>query len=316
MNYKLLNEIETKRKKFLKGTICLFLIVIIVSVLLAFFKLSDFFALHPLYAILFEAIFLLPVFIAMPIVLSEATKNDIAKISIYDIAGQITGFKPIALSNTEGKDYDAYLPSEIDWNKLPTPPEKVLFDTILPKFDIYNIKLKTMFNGVNELNHEIKMCDLSVFKDWGYGIPTKEFAALLLTVKTDKNLNSITCFQTSDCDEDKLDNNLPKIKVNGKIKVYGNNESIAQKLATPELISILHTLRKQFDVIYAKAVFYNEYIVFVLRDMSDEKELFSYFPLGLSLLRPFDISKKNKAVANFQTLYDLTNRAPDFTKNI
>lgn len=315
MDYKLLQEIEKKRKKFLKGMICFFVILAIIAVLLAFFKLSALFVIHPLFAILLEVIFLLPVFIAVPLVLSEIIKNDIATMSIYDIAGKITGFEPIPLSNTEGKDYDAYLPSEIDWKKLPTPPENILFDTILPKFDIYNIRLKTMFNGLNNLEQEIKMCDLSVFKDWGYCPRTKEFSALLLTVKTNKNLNSITFFQTSSANE-KFGIKLNKIKVLGKIETFGNNEDIARKLATPELISVLNTLRKQFDVIYAKIVFYNEYIVFVLRDMSDEKEIFSYFPLDVSILRPFDISKKNKAVANFQTLYDLTNKVAEFTKNI
>ncbi|MBQ2312812.1 MAG: hypothetical protein II183_01460 [Elusimicrobiaceae bacterium] len=85
-------------------------------------------------------------------------------------------------------------------------------------------------------------------------------------------------------------------------------------MLTPQLKETLNKLKKQFKVEYAKAVFYNEYIVFVLRSFDESQH--NYFPVNISLLTPFDISRAGKAVKNFQTLYDLANQAPEFTKNI
>ena len=87
-----------------------------------------------------------------------------------------------------------------------------------------------------------------------------------------------------------------------------------KQLLTPELSKTLNKLKKQFKVEYAKVVFYNEYIIFVLRSFDEIEH--NYFPVNISLLTPFDISKAGKVVKNFQTLYDLTNQAPEFTKNI
>lgn len=85
-------------------------------------------------------------------------------------------------------------------------------------------------------------------------------------------------------------------------------------MLTPELAEILKKLKKQFKVEYAKVVFYNEYIIFVLRSFDEIEH--NYFPVNISLLTSFDISKAGKAVKNFQTLYNLANQAPEFTKNI
>ena len=314
MNENVIEEINKKRKKFLKVMFYLIAILFIASVLLALFEFKQMFIEHPLFAIILELIFLLPFPIAIQIVYRHSIKKDISMSSIYAFANKITKFKQIPFSNQENREYDSYLPSEIDWSKLPVPPEKILFSTILQKFDIYNIELRTMFKGLNELQQEINLCDLTVFKDFHFGNPEKEFAALILTIKTSKNLNSITYLQTHFAWKEDFDIELSKINLGGNIDVYSNNADIAKKLLTPELAEILNKLKKQFKVEYAKAVFYNEYIVFVLRSF-DEME-HNYFPVNISLLTPFDISKAGKAVKNFQTLYDLANQAPEFTKNV
>lgn len=314
MKENFINVIEEKRKKFLKVMFYLLAISFIVSVLLALFEFKEMFIAHPLFAIILEIIFLSPVLIAIQIFYRNSIKKDISMSSIYAFADKITKFKQIPFSNQENREYDSYLPSEIDWSKLPVPPEKILFSTILQKFDIYNIELRTMFKGLNELQQEINLCDLTVFKDFHFGNPEKEFDALLLTIKTNKNLNTISYFQTHFAFKEDFDIELPKINLGGNIDVYSNHEDVAKKLLTPELAEILNKIKKQFKVEYAKAVFYNEYIVFVLRSFDEENH--NYFPVNISLLTPFNISKAGKAIKNFQTLYDLANQAQEFTKNI
>ncbi len=315
MNENIIKGIEIKRKKFLKVMFYLIAIMFIASVLLALFEFKQMFIEHPLFSLIIELVFLLPFPIAIQIFYTNSVKKDISMSSVYAFADKITKFKQIPFSNQENREYDSYLPSEIDWSKLPVPPEKILFSTILPRFDIYNIELRTMFNGLNNLQQEINLCDLTVFKDFHFGNPEREFSALLLTIKTNKNLNSITYFQTHFAFiKGEFDIKLPKIDLGGNIDVYTNNADISKQLLTPELKETLNKLRKQFKVEYTKAVFYNEYIVFVLRSYDEGEH--NYFPVNISLLTPFDISKAGKAVENFQTLYNLANRAPEFTKNI
>jgi hypothetical protein len=306
MNENFINEINKKRKKIWICLLCSFIFLIFAMCFLQYSKN------YSLLNYIIWGLILLPLIYAC-ISYSSITK-DISNTLIYIIAEQIAKFKKIPLSNLENREYDSYLPSEIDWSQLPTPPEKVLFSTILPKFDIYNIELRNMFNCINNLQQKVNLCELTVFKDFHFGNPEREFSALLLTIKTDKNLNSITYFQTHFAWKEDSNIKLSKINLDGNIDVYSNNEDVAKKLLTPQLKETLNKLKKQFKVEYAKAVFYNEYIVFVLRSFDEIEH--NYFPVNISLLTSFDISKAGKAVKNFQTLYDLANQAPEFTKNI
>ena len=307
MNENFINEINKKRKKIWICLLCSFIFLVSAMCFLQYSKN------YPLLNYIVWGLILLPLIYAC-ISYSCITK-DISDTLVYTIAEQIANFKRIPMSNQENREYDSYLPSEIDGSKLPVPPEKVLFSTILPKFDIYNIELRTMFNCLNNLRKKVNLCELTVFKDFHFGNPEREFSALLLTIKTDKNLNSITYFQTHFAYESKEFNiKLSEIDSIDDIDIYTDNPHIAKKLATPELIKTLNKFKKQFKVEYAKAVFYNEYIVFVLRSFDEIEH--NYFPVNISLLTSFDISKAGKAVKNFQTLYDLANQAPEFTKNI
>ena len=319
MSQDIITEIEKKRKKFLldifKFSCFSIAFVIFVTFFTTYLKFASqmFEYGKPYFYISGITTFVLLVISIL--VYNKVFSQQVSTLVMYAISEKLTGFKLIPLSNQENREYDSYLPSEIDWAKLPVPPEKILFSTILPRFDIYNIELRTMFNGLNNLQQEINVCDLIVIKDFHSGYPKREFSGLLLTIKTDKNLNSITYFQTYFAHtKQEFDVKLPKIDLGGNIDVYSNNADIAKQLLTPELSKILNKLKKQFKVEYAKVVFYNEYIVFILRTY-DEMIEHNYFPVSVSLLTPLNVLKA-AAVKNIQTLYDLANQAPEFKKNI
>ena len=300
MNENFINEINKKRKIICICLLCSFIFLALGVYFFQYPKNS------PLLNYIVWGLILIPIIYAC--ILYSCITKDISDTLVYIIAEKIANFKKIPLSNQENREYDSYWPTDIDWAQLPTPPEKVLFSTILPKFDIYNIELRTMFNGLNNLEQKINLCDLTVFKDLHFGHPKKEFNALLLTIKTNKNINQ----STLNCENEEF--KLTEINSAGDIYPLGDNEDISEKLKTPELIQILDKLKTQFKVDYASVVFYNEYIIFVLRSCDEGEH--NYFPVNISLLRPFDITKAGKAVENFQTLYDLANQAPEFTKNI
>ena len=316
MNNNFINEINKKRKKYLLNALWGSIFVIIGMCLIQVIQLKTS-AYKELTFICVNLFVTLPIVIGVFVTCSKIFSHNVSLMTIYAIADQLKGFKKIPLTNLENREYDSYLPSEIDWAKLPVPPEKVLFSTILQRFDIHHIELRTMFSGINNSQQPVNLSELTVFKDFHFGQPEKVFNALILTVKTDKNLNSITYFQTHfDYLKEEFDAKLTKINLAKNIDTYTDNTDIARKLATPELMQLLTKLKKQFKVECAKVVFHNEYIVFVLRSLEEEGYMHNYFPVNISLLTPFDITKAGKAVENFQTIYDLANKAPDFTKNV
>lgn len=199
------------------------------------------------------------------------------------------------------------------------PPTKILFSFTIKESDIHSILVKNMFTGFNKAGQDIKLCNILFYRNVG-NKPCCNFNGLILTVKTNKNLNSTTYLQTdirflgiNMSDEP----NLPKIELPNlstkKINTYSNNPNVAEKLASPVLCDTLTNLKNLFQVPQAQVIFYNEYVIFVL---GSGFEMHKFFPLDMSLFRRFDISKAGKAIINFKTLYDLTNKIEYFTKNI
>lgn len=159
---------------------------------------------------------------------------------------------------------------------------------------------------------------------------TYDFVAGMICVKNSKNLNSITYFKTNNYPkgtkkeiiEEKSKLVLPKIEnytaADYNIDVYGDNPAVAEKLASKELFETLQNIKRELNLLYIKAVFYNKYIFFILRDKNMETGINWVFPLFISIpfFKSIDYPLLNRGVSNFKLLTDLADKAPDFTKNI
>ena len=143
----------------------------------------------------------------------------------------------------------------------------------------------------------------------------------LITVKTFKNLHSTTTFKTYESDnfDQYLKSKLPEIDLpsadSADIEVTGNDINIAEKLATPELFSTLQTLKEEFDLHFAKAVFYDNLIIFALKHQEYTSFKYETFFIKLPIFKDIDFSLLKQAAVNFKVLTDLANNAQDFTKN-
>ena len=156
---------------------------------------------------------------------------------------------------------------------------------------------------------------------------TAQFNADIILIKNTKNLNSVTYFRTNNYPaktdkkiiEERSKLELPKIELanaaENNIDVYGNNPSVAEKLATKELCSALQSIKEQFKPYYVKAVFYNDHIIFALRNADRFREVFPLY-IKIPKFKSIDYQLVEQAVNNFKTLTDLADKAPEFTKNI
>ena len=159
---------------------------------------------------------------------------------------------------------------------------------------------------------------------------TYSFEAPMLAVQNSKDVRSMTYFQTNNYPpktkkeiiEEKSELELQKVEMNGaaeyNIDVYTDNKDVAEKLATKELFIALQTIKRQFDLYYVKAVFSNDYIVFLLRDKNIENSARWLFPLFIKIpfFKSIDYPLLDKAASNFKALTDLADKAESFTKNI
>lgn len=157
-----------------------------------------------------------------------------------------------------------------------------------------------------------------------------QFAATMIAVKNPKNLNSVTYFKTNNYPdgtskkimEEKSKLVLPKMELPNAMKydidIYTDNQTVAEKLATQELFETLQNIKKRLNLLYIKAVFYDDNIFFILRDKNMETSSAWTFPLfiKISFFNNIDHPLIDQAIDNFTVLTDLANRALEFTQNI
>ena len=156
---------------------------------------------------------------------------------------------------------------------------------------------------------------------------TKEsFYATLIVVKMPENLNSITCFKTTNypkgirkkvcLEKSKLD--LPKIELPAaaQFDICGNNPSIAEKLAKQEFLSSVLNLKERLGLTYVKVLFHDDIIVFVLRQKDFDILNYRTFFIKIPVLKNIDKQLLDQAVNNFRLLTEVANKAADFTKNL
>ena len=225
------------------------------------------------------------------------------------------------------------------WNTELIPPKEIMLSAILPIyivpivnvsfFDSLTLSLKNAFSCDNDsLTKAITQIQYISKAERRRGEPLLQFYAGIITIKNSKNLGSITYFQTNNYPngtdkniiKEKSELELPKIELaeanQHDIDVYSNDKNVAEKLATPELFSTIQNIKQQFNSYYVKAVFYNDYIIFVLRN--DRWGFLKYptFSIQIPLFKNIDYPLLEQAVNNFKLLTDLANQAPEFTKNI
>ena len=181
---------------------------------------------------------------------------------------------------------------------------------------------------LNKTITQIQYLDASKGSNKNNRKPMFQFFAGMITVRNSKNLNSITCFQTNNypegTDNDIINEHselqLPKIELGEayqyNIDIYSDNQSVAEKLATTELFSVMQSIKQQFNLYYVKAVFYNDYIIFVLRHNGWGFLKYPTFSIKIPIFQNIDYPLLEQAVNNFKLLTDLANQAPEFTKNI
>lgn len=106
MNYKIIDEIEKKRKKFFKNIFICFAILSLVSYFLAMFGFSEYFERYFWSSIIFANIPLLPLWISIPIVLRWQAREEISAMALAAVCEQFTGFKFVPPFNSKNKYYD------------------------------------------------------------------------------------------------------------------------------------------------------------------------------------------------------------------
>lgn len=277
---------------------------------------------------------LLLIMVVLPLFMSYFFIRKAEKILVPYILSQCPDWKMIVSVSKNMK-----FTKKEQWNTELIPPKEIMLSSILPIyivpivnvsfFDSLTLSLKNAFSYDNDsLTKAITQIQYISKAERRRGEPLLQFYAGIIAIKNSKNLSSITYFQTNNYPngtdkniiKEKSELELPKIELaeahQHNIDVYSNNKSIAEKLATPELFSIIQNIKQQFNSYYVKAVFYNDYIIFVLRN--DRWGFLKYptFAIKIPLFKNIDYPLLEQAVNNFKTLTDLANQAPEFTKNI
>lgn len=210
------------------------------------------------------------------------------------------------------------------WNAEILPPQEFVFSSILPGYNAM-FHLTDAFSSEDTLKSisQIQYAEISKRVD-----KKPIYISTLINVKTSKDLQSTTHFKTNnypqktnkDIIQEKHKIELPKIELSNakenNIDVYSDNQTIAEKLATPELFSAMQNIKEQLNLPYVEAIFHDDKIIFVLRhkgyNMLDYQGFFIHIPLFKSI----DYPLIEQAINNFKTLTDLANQAPKFTENV
>lgn len=223
------------------------------------------------------------------------------------------------------------------WGSGLLPPEDIMFSNVLPVYvsPILNITIamdlfiRDSFAYDNNVDKTISQIQyLSRNNSRNSRNNRFSFYAGIIKVKNNKNLGSITYFQTNNYpkgtekyitkENAKLE--LPKIEVpeayQYNIDVYTDNPSIAEKLATQDLFITMQTVKQQFNLKYIKVIFANDYTIFVLRHSGWGFLSYPTFGIKIPLFKDIDYPLMDRAVNNFKTLTCLADKATGFIKDI
>ena len=302
-------------------------IVLIIFICLSIFKIIP-------VKIDFILVVSIAIIMVLPVLMFHFFVRKVEKILVPYVLSQCSDWN-MDVSFSKNLDFK----KNTEWNTDLIPPKEYMLSTVLPVFvlPLVNIKLfdsqllLSLRNAFSHNNDTLKRTITQIqyiSRSSGKGKPVLQFYAGMISVRNTKNLNSITYFQTKnypkgtdkDIIKEKPELELPKINLADayqyNIDVYSNNQSVAEKLATQDLFSTMQSIKQQLNLCYVKAVFYNDYIMFVLRHNGWGFLRYPTFSIEIPVFKNIDYPLLEQAVNNFKALTDLANQAPEFTKNI